>query len=159
MIDMDQDSRQGKFRRNVGVMIVNREKQILAGEAYHYPGEWMMPQGGIAAGESPAEAMQRELLEETGLQLSQLRLVREHGDWLRYLFRKRQYKDDIFYVGQSQRWFLLEYNGPLPDAASVKEREFLHFDWVDPDWLVKQVPAFKSDVYAAILAAFRPYFP
>ena len=159
MIDENKESQSGKFRRNVGVMIVNREQRILAGEAYHYPGEWMMPQGGIAAAESPVEAMERELLEETGLRMSQLRLLREHDDWLRYLFRKPQYKDDIFYVGQSQRWFLLEYDGPLPDVATVQEREFLRFDWVDPDWLAGQVPAFKSEVYATILAVFRPYFP
>jgi len=155
----NEDSGQGKYRRNVGIMIVNREGRILAGEAFHYPGEWMMPQGGIDPDESPYEAMQRELIEETGLQFSQVRLVREHDSWLQYLFFKPQYKDDIFYVGQRQRWFLLEYNGPLPDAETVHEQEFLHFDWVDGDWLVEQVPSFKKDVYEEILAALTPYFP
>ena len=37
------------FRANVGIMLVNSEHQIMAGEAYHYPGEWMMPQGGKGA--------------------------------------------------------------------------------------------------------------
>jgi putative (di)nucleoside polyphosphate hydrolase len=119
----------------------------------------MMPQGGIDTDESPHEAMQRELLEETGLHYSQLRLIREHDSWLQYLFRKPQYKDDIFYIGQRQRWFLLEYNGPLPDAELVPEREFLRFDWVEGDWLVEQIPAFKKELYSSILAAFRPYFP
>ena len=159
MTNTIEGSSQGNFRLNVGIMIVSRERRILAGDAFHYPGEWMMPQGGIDAGESPHEAMQRELLEETGLQFSQLRLIREHDAWLQYLFRKPQYKDDIFYVGQRQRWFLLEYNGPLPDAAAVKEREFLHFDWVDGDWLVEQIPAFKKGVYGEILTVFRPFFP
>jgi len=157
--DTNENSGQGKYRRNVGIMIVNREGRILAGEAFHYPGEWMMPQGGIDPDESPYEAMQRELMEETGLQFSQVRLVREHDSWLQYLFRKPQYKDDIFYVGQRQRWFLLEYNGPLPDAETVHEQEFLHFDWVDSDWLTEQVPAFKRGVYTEILAALAPYFP
>jgi len=154
-----EDSSQEKFRLNVGIMIVSRERRILAGDAFYYPGEWMMPQGGIDADESPHEAMQRELLEETGLRFSQVRLIREHDAWLQYLFRKPQYKDEIFYVGQRQRWFLLEYNGSLPDAATVKEREFLCFDWVDGDWLVEQIPAFKKEVYEEILAKFRPFFP
>jgi putative (di)nucleoside polyphosphate hydrolase len=72
-------------------MIVNHERRILAGDAFHYPGEWMMPQGGIDIAESPHEAMRRELLEETGLRFSQVRLIREHDAWLRYLFRKPQY--------------------------------------------------------------------
>ena len=159
MTSTGEDSGEGSFRRNVGIMVVNRERRILAGDAFYYPGEWMMPQGGIDAEESSHEAMQRELLEETGLQFSQVRLIREHDSWLQYLFRKPQYKDDIFYIGQRQRWFLLEYNGPLPDAESVREREFLRFDWVDGDWLVEQIPAFKKEVYKEILATFRPLFP
>jgi putative (di)nucleoside polyphosphate hydrolase len=155
----NQDSDDADYRRNVGIMIVNREGRILAGEAFHYPGEWMMPQGGIHAGESPGGALQRELLEETGLHISQLRIVREHGDWMKYLFFKPQYKDDIFYIGQRQRWFLLEYNGPLPDAETLEEREFLRFDWVDGDWLVEKVPAFKREVSRTILAEFRRFFP
>jgi len=140
-------------------MIVNREHQILAGDAFHYPGEWMMPQGGIDSGESIREALRRELFEETGLSFEQVLLLREHDNWLRYLFRKPQYKDGILYQGQRQKWFLLEYNGPLPDAESVQEREFSCFDWVDPEWLVEQIPAFKKDVYRTVVNEFRAYFP
>lgn len=147
------------FRANVGIMLVNADHKIMAGEAFHYPGEWMMPQGGIDHAESAHEAMQRELYEETGLRTQQVRLIREHGDWLQYLFRKPQYKDDIYYIGQRQRWFLLEYNGALPDAENVKEQEFSRFDWVDAQWLVEQIPPFKKEVYRTIVAAFSPFFP
>jgi putative (di)nucleoside polyphosphate hydrolase len=148
-----------KFRSNVGIMIVNRKGQILAGDAFHYPGEWMMPQGGIDAAESAEQAMQRELYEETGLSVDQVRFVSVRDDWLQYRFRKPQYKDDIFYVGQRQKWFLLEYNGLLPDAEKVKEQEFSCFGWVEPDWLVAQIPAFKKDVYRTVVRDFRPLFP
>lgn len=147
------------YRLNVGIMIVNRKHKILAGDAFHYPGEWMMPQGGIDPLESAYEAMQRELLEETGLQMNQVQVIREHDNWLQYLFRKPQYKDDVFYIGQRQKWFLLEYNGPLPDADTVQHREFRCFDWVDAQWLVDQIPAFKKSVYRAVVTEFRPYFP
>jgi putative (di)nucleoside polyphosphate hydrolase len=150
---------QQNFRLNVGIMIVNREQKILAGDAFHYPGEWMMPQGGIDPAESARQAMQRELNEETGIQMHQVRLIREHDEWLQYLFRKPQYKDDIFYIGQRQKWFLLEYNGPLPDAQKVHEQEFIRFDWVDAKWLVEQIPPFKKEVYRSIVTAFSPFFP
>lgn len=153
------DGEAQNFRANVGIMIVNRAGEILAGDAFHYPGEWMMPQGGIDAQESTGQAMRRELFEETGLSFHQLRFIREHDDWLQYLFRQPQYKDDIYYVGQRQKWFLLEYNGPLPDAEKVQEQEFSCFDWVDPEWLVEQIPAFKKDVYRTVVNNFRPYFP
>ena len=140
-------------------MIFNRDQKILAGDAFHYPWEWMMPQGGIDPAETEKQAMKRELDEETGLQFDQLHLIREHDEWLQYLFRKPQYKDDIFYVGQRQKWFLLEYNGPLPDATRVKEQEFSRFDWVDAKWLVEQIPPFKKEVYRTIVTAFSPFFP
>jgi putative (di)nucleoside polyphosphate hydrolase len=148
-----------KFRLNVGIMIINRDHQVLAGEAFHYQGEWMMPQGGIDPEESAFAAMQRELMEETGLGFDQVRLLYEHDEWLSYYFRRPQYKDDIYYVGQRQKWFLLEYNGDLPDLASVKEQEFSQFGWVEPQWLVEQIPVFKKEVYQTIVAAFRPHFP
>ena len=160
--DLESSSEGGEpqnFRPNVGLMIVNRAGKILAGDAFHYPGEWMMPQGGIDATESAEQAMGRELYEETGLAIEQLRLIREHEDWLQYLFRKPQYKDDIYYVGQRQKWFLLEYNGPLPDAEAVLEREFSCFNWVEPEWLVEQIPAFKKEVYRTIVDAFQRHFP
>lgn len=155
----DDDARAGNFRANVGIMIVNRRHQILAGDALHYPGEWMMPQGGIDTEETARQALRRELDEETGLSLEQVRLLRENGDWLQYLLRQPQYKDGVFYVGQRQKWFLLEYNGPLPDPANVKEREFSCFGWVEPEWLVEQIPDFKKALYRTVVNSFRPYFP
>lgn len=140
-------------------MIVNNDRLILAGDAFHYPGEWMMPQGGIDHKETPDQALARELFEETGLSMDQVRLIHEHQEWIKYLFRKPQYKDDIFYVGQRQKWFLLEYNGPLPDADKVKEQEFSRFDWVEPEWLVAQIPAFKKEVYETVVTVFTPWFP
>jgi putative (di)nucleoside polyphosphate hydrolase len=148
-----------KYRPNVGIMIINRDHKILAGEAFHYPGEWMLPQGGIDESESLLETMQRELLEETGLQIQQLRLIREHDEWLHYLFPKPQYKDGIYYDGQRQKWFLLEYHGPLPDADGQTEQEFSRFDWVSARWLIEQAPPFRRNVYNTIVAAFTPFFP
>ena len=147
------------YRNNVGIMIVNCKGEILAGEAIHYAGEWMMPQGGIDPQETPDQALQRELFEETGLTMEQVALIHSHEEWLQYRFRKPQYKDGIYYVGQRQKWFLLEYNGPLPDAAQVLEREFNSFDWVDASWLVEQIPVFKKQVYRTIVEVFSPYFP
>ena len=86
MIESEEMTSQQQYRLNVGIMIVNREQKILAGDASHYPGEWMMPQGGIDHAESAREAMQRELYEETGLKTQQVRLIREHDEWLQYRY-------------------------------------------------------------------------
>jgi putative (di)nucleoside polyphosphate hydrolase len=143
------------YRPNVGIMLVNDDRLILAGEAFHYRGDWMMPQGGIDSGETTLEAMQRELFEETSLVPEQTRIVREHDKWLSYQFRKPVKKEGILYKGQRQKWFLLEYNGPLPDATKTQDREFTHFNWVTPQWLIDHTTPFKAEVYKTIFNEFE----
>ena len=142
------------YRPNVGIMLTNPVRQIMAGETLHYPGEWMMPQGGIDAGESPFQAMQRELMEETGIDYGNTRLIREHDEWLSYLLRQPLVKEGRVYTGQRQKWFLLEYTGPLPDATQTQDREFIRFDWVEPAWLIEHTTKFKIDLYREIFTAF-----
>ena len=145
------------YRANVGIMLINRKNQVLAGEAIHYPGEWMMPQGGIDDGETTLEAMQRELAEETGILFEDSKLIHEHHKWLSYQFRRPLFKDGALYIGQRQKWFLLEYNGSVPDAEKTQDREFSRFAWVDQSWLITHTTTFKRDVYRCIFAEFDNY--
>lgn len=141
------------------MMLVNNQHKILAGEAIHYPGEWMMPQGGIDQGETPQQAMQRELVEETSIGYDDVRLLEENGEWLSYLFREPLIKDGRLYIGQRQKWFLLEYNGPIPDAKTTRDREFIRFDWVEPEWLIAHTTKFKIDVYKSLFSRFKKNLP
>ncbi len=143
------------LRPNVGIMLINRENQILAGEAIHYPGEWMMPQGGIDPEESPHEAMQRELREETTLNYSDVQFLAEAEDWISYCFRQPLVKEGKLYTGQRQKWFLLEYNGEAPNAEAAMDREFIQFRWVDKAWLLTHTTTFKVQVYESIFAEFE----
>ena len=147
------------LRPNVGIMLINRDRQILAGEAIHYPSEWMMPQGGIDAEESPHQAMQRELFEETGLNFSDVQFLAEAENWISYCFRQPLVKEGKLYTGQRQKWFLLEYNGVAPNAETTVDREFIQFRWVDFDWLVQHTTAFKVQVYQSIFDEFEANFP
>lgn len=147
------------YRPNVGLMLVNRQHQILAGEAIHYQGQWMMPQGGIDNGETPHQAMKRELVEETGITYGEVNFLQEDSDWHSYLFRKPLVKDGILYIGQRQKWFLLEYNGGIPDAHTTIDREFLQFQWVNPDWLLRHTTKLKIEVYQSVLSSFERLFP
>jgi putative (di)nucleoside polyphosphate hydrolase len=148
-----------RYRANVGIMVVNSEHKIMAGEAFHYPGEWMMPQGGIDALETPEQAMKRELVEETTLEFSQTRLLKKHSQWVAYQLGKPLEKDGKVYVGQRQKWFLLEYLGALPDANQARDREFSRFDWVEIDWLISKAAKFKKSLYRKVITDFQPYFP
>lgn len=147
------------YRPNVGIMLVDKNRRILAGEAINYQNEWMMPQGGMDQGETTVQAMQRELYEETSILPEQTQLIKEHNKWLSYQFRKPLKKEGIVYIGQRQKWFLLEYNGLLPDATKTQDQEFTQFDWVTPQWLIDNTTQFKAEVYKIIFAEFEIYFP
>lgn len=143
------------YRPNVGIMLINSQRQVLAGEVIHRPGKWMMPQGGIDRGETPRQALQRELIEETGIGFGEVRLLEENPGWVSYQFREPMLKDGQVYIGQTQKWFLLEYNGPVPNAQKMIDREFSMFEWVEQDWLIENTTKFKKDVYRTIFATFN----
>src|SRR5215211_7310426 len=60
MIDRD------GYRPNVAIVLVNGRNQVFWGKRIKEHA-WQFPQGGIKPGETPEEAMYRELNEETGL--------------------------------------------------------------------------------------------
>ena len=159
MIEDDDIFDDSRYRANVGIMIVNEDHKIMAGEAFHYPGEWMMPQGGIDCSETPQQAMKRELLEETTLEFTSTTLLKEHDQWLGYQLGRPLEKDGRVYIGQRQKWFLLQYDGFLPDANQAMDKEFLRFDWVEQDWLLERTARFKLGIYQAVFSVFEAYLP
>src|SRR5690348_14752162 len=55
------------YRPCIGAMVLNRQGLVFAGNRVDQSLEaWQMPQGGIDEGESPQQAMRRELREEIG---------------------------------------------------------------------------------------------
>ena len=54
------------FRPNVGIVLLNSRNQVFWGKRLRTH-SWQFPQGGIKYGETPEQAMFRELHEEVGL--------------------------------------------------------------------------------------------
>ena len=145
MIDSD------GFRANVGIIIANGSGQVFWGQRIKKNDSWQFPQGGIDSGESPIDAMYRELYEEVGLAESDVSLVGQTRSWLRYripdnLIRRRQTPACI---GQKQKWFLLEIKSD-PELIRFDcgdKEEFCDWRWVSYWYPVSQVVPFKQDVY------------
>ena len=54
------------YRPNVGIILLNHRNEVFWGKRVKQH-SWQFPQGGIKHGESPEQAMFRELHEEIGL--------------------------------------------------------------------------------------------
>jgi ADP-ribose pyrophosphatase YjhB (NUDIX family) len=59
----------------VGALVENPEGQVLLVRSYKWGGTWSLPGGKIERGETQEEALRREMLEETGLEIRDIRLV------------------------------------------------------------------------------------
>ncbi|MEY2908209.1 MAG: hypothetical protein RLZZ602_732, partial [Pseudomonadota bacterium] len=94
------------FRPNVGIIISNAEGSVLWGRRIGGRDSWQFPQGGIHAGESPEEAMYRELDEEVGLKPEHVDIIGRTKSWLRYRLPSRYIRrhEQPVCVGQKQRW-------------------------------------------------------
>ena len=62
------------FRPNVGIILLNQKNQVFWGKRIRTH-SWQFPQGGIDRGESPEQAMFRELHEEIGLKPEHVRIL------------------------------------------------------------------------------------
>ena len=76
--------------------------------------------------------------------------MKEHNEWLGYRLSRPLVKEGKTYLGQRQKWFLLEYTGALPDADQARDREFSRFDWVDREWLLERTAPFKLKLYQTV---------
>jgi len=146
------------YRAGVGAMLLNAAGEVFVGRRIDTAAEaWQMPQGGIDGNETPAQAVGRELLEETGIRAA--RIIAESAGWFTYdlppelLGRVWSGR----YRGQRQKWFLMRFTGHDSDIDIATEHpEFNAWQWLAPDVLVDHIIDFKRPLYAAILREFGP---
>ncbi|SFN45177.1 RNA pyrophosphohydrolase [Xenorhabdus japonica] len=145
------------YRPNVGIVICNLQGQVLWARRYGQH-SWQFPQGGINPGESPEQAMYRELFEEVGLNRKDVRVLASTRSWLRYKLPKRLVRWDTkpVCIGQKQRWFLLQLlcNEADINVQRSKMPEFDGWRWVSYWYPVRQVVSFKRDVYRRVMKEF-----
>ena len=153
------------YRPNVGIVLLNSRNEVFWGKRVGQH-SWQFPQGGIAHGESPEQAMYRELHEEVGLLPEHVQIIGRTRDWLRYdvpeEYLRRQHATRVHraaYRGQKQIWFLLRFIG-LDSDIQLRATEHPEFDawrWV-PFWIqLDAVIGFKREVYQLALSELARY--
>lgn len=143
------------YRPNVGIILVNTRNEVFWGKRI---GEhsWQFPQGGIKHGETPEQAMFRELHEELGLRPEHVHILGRTRHWLRYdvprHWVKREWRH--VYKGQKQIWFLLRMVGRDCDVSlrATDHPEFDAWRWSEYWVPLESVIEFKRQVYRDALS-------
>jgi putative (di)nucleoside polyphosphate hydrolase len=148
------------FRPNVGIMLANDQGQLLWARRVGGHDAWQFPQGGISAGESPEQALYRELHEEVGLSRESVEVLGSTRGWLRYRLPRRFIREgqSPLCIGQKQKWFLLRM---LEDDTAVQldlndKPEFDRWQWVSYWYPLNQIISFKREVYRRAMKELAP---
>jgi len=147
------------YRPCVGIMLFNKDGQVFVGKRIDQTVEgWQMPQGGIDKGETPREAVLRELREEIGTDKAEI--IAEMDAWVTYDLPEHLIGVAFHgkYKGQRQRWFALRFTGVDADIdLTTHDPEFSAFRWVDLAALPDLIVPFKRETYRQVIAGLGQY--
>ena len=149
------------FRLNVGIILASPEGRVFWGRRMGKREAWQFPQGGMMPGESPEEALYRELHEEVGLTAEDVEILGSTRGWLNYRLPRRflrRPENDRQCIGQRQKWFLLRLTSDETriDLQATEQPEFQDWRWVSYWYPIRKVVHFKRGVYIRALRELAP---
>jgi putative (di)nucleoside polyphosphate hydrolase len=148
-----------KLRENVAALIMDASDRLLVCERWAIAGAWQFPQGGVDEGESPIDALKREIEEEIGLSPEDYEILASKGGY-RYFYPpeiKRRKSARHGHDGQEQTYFLCRLAPGAEKNIDVVQdpREFRRCRWIAPEkFRLEWLPEFKRQVYRAVLKDF-----
>ena len=141
------------YRPAVAAVLQDRAGRILICERSDATGAWQFPQGGIESGETPAEALAREVHEEISVPRKAYSIAEVRGPY-RYRFPAGMTKKG--FCGQAHYYFLLRLCGPkclINPAAG--NGEFQRARWIHPaEFRLSWLPPMKRRAYGRVLREF-----
>ncbi len=145
------------YRPNVAAVILSSKYpdkcEFFVAHRSDIKNAWQFPQGGIDEGETPHEALHRELLEEIGC--NDIEVLGEFPEWITYDFpnvaRGKVYPFD----GQTQKYFLVRLKeNAVIDLQAYEIPEFKEYEFVAYEQLFKKVTYFKRRIYRRVIDYF-----
>jgi len=150
--------KQKKYRPNVAAVILSSKYpescEFFLAHRNDMDGIWQFPQGGIDDGETPQEALLRELEEEIGT--SNVEIIAEYPEWITYDFAKGSSHKLYSFDGQSQKYFLVR----LKDNSDIRldafiTPEFMEYQFLEYDKLMQKASYLKKRVYKKVIDYFK----
>lgn len=123
---------QARYTAGVVGVVLNQVGEILIVEHVFHPNwPWGLPGGWLGRAEDPAAALSRELLEETGLQITVIRplLVRMCQSFTSHL--------DISYICRSE------------EEVKSLSSELLSYQWLKPNYMPSLLPFHADSIKVA----------
>lgn len=145
------------YRPNVAAVILSSKYpdkcEFFVAHRSDIKNAWQFPQGGIDEGETPREALKRELLEEIGC--ANVEVLGEYPEWISYDFPKVSRGKTYPFDGQTQKYFLVRLKeGAQIDLDAYHIPEFEAYEFVAYEDLFKRVTYFKRKVYRKVIDYF-----
>ncbi len=151
-------AKEKSYRPNVAAIILSSRYPLscevfIANRSDFRDDIWQFPQGGIDHGESPEEALFRELLEEIGT--DEVEVLAEHPEWMSYDFPNKATKKRYPYDGQTQKYFLVKLKADAEIVLDTKIPEFNDYKFVSVEEVFDYVTHMKKPIYKKVMDFFK----
>jgi putative (di)nucleoside polyphosphate hydrolase len=151
------EKKKKNFRPNVAAIILSSKYpskcEIFIASRTDIENAWQFPQGGIDEGETPKEALFRELEEEIGTR--DVEIIAEYPTWVSYEFPPVIAQKMYPYDGQKQKYYLVKLNKGAKININTEIPEFSDYKFVPTEKIYDYITFFKRTVYRQVLKYFK----
>ncbi|MBN2695797.1 NUDIX domain-containing protein [bacterium] len=123
-----------EYRPVVVAIIINKNGEFLLVQSAKGNNPWLFPQGGIESNEDPAEALFREVEEETGIKSSELTILQDNVYYQELDAPPDRKNKRGFENGKAYFYIYCTYRGD--GSLTLQEEEIISYKWVNKDDLI-----------------------